>query len=108
MTRLAPLFPAFSTAFGAIYLACMHFNIAAFVYYPVLGEWHAARIENADAGPPMFYYGWLFNALIGSAVFALAAAVIPQSVARKVWPTLVWAVPGIMLVLSVYLMRIWF
>lgn len=108
MNRLSALFPPFSVAFGAIYVVCMHFNNAAFVYYPVLGEWRAGRIDGADIGPPMFYYGWLFYALVGAAAFALATAVIPQTVAAKIWPRLVWIVPTVALVVSAYLMRIWF
>ncbi len=111
MKRISPLFPAFSIAFGAIYVVCMHFNIAAFVYYPVLGEWHAGMIEGADMaadiGPPMFYFGWLFYALVGAAAFSLVTAAIPQSVTGKVWPSLVWIAPVIALAVSGYLMRIW-
>jgi len=106
--RLAPHFPAFSIAFSVIYVVCMHFNIAAFVYYPVLGEWHGGIIGGADVGPPMFYFGWLFYALVGAVAFAAVTAVIPRSVTEKIWPTAVWLVPVTVLFVSAYLMRIWF
>lgn len=108
MSRIVPLFPAFSIAFGVLYVVLMHFNIAAFVYYPVLGEWHLGRIEGADIGPPMFYFGWLFYALVGAVAFALVTAAIPKSATDKIWSTAVWVVPIIALVVSAYLMRIWF
>ncbi len=108
MKRLSPLFPAFSIAFGVIYVVCMHFRIAPFVYYPVLGEWHTSTITAADSGPPMFFYGWLFYALIGAVAFSLVTAVIPQSVTDKIWPSLVWIVPVAAIGVSAYLMRIWF
>ncbi len=108
MKRLEPLFPAFSIAFGVIYIVCMNFNIALFMYYPVLGEWHTSRLEGADVGPPMFYFGWLFYALVGAVAFAAVTAAIPRSVTNKIWPTAVWLVPVVVLVVSAYLMRIWF
>lgn len=108
MKRISTLFPAFSVAFGLIYVVCMHLNVAAFVYYPVLGEWHASRLEQPDSGPPMFYYGWLFYSLVGAAGFALLTRAIPQAVANRIWPQAVWIAPAVAIVASAYLMRIWF
>lgn len=100
------VFPVFSAAFAVLYVACMHFNIAAFIYYPRLGEWHLQPLGRD--GPPMFFYGWLFNAFIGATLMALVAALVPKSIAEKVWTGWTWVICLVAIVISCYLMRIFF
>ena len=100
-------FLIFSIAFSVIYVMCMHYNISLFAYYPQLREFHAHVLSKTD-GPAMYYYGWLFNALLGAAVIALGAALLPARAMVGSWSGLAWAVPGAMLILAVYYSRQWF
>jgi hypothetical protein len=104
--NIARVFPVFSAAFAVLYVVCMHFNIAAFIYYPRLGEWHLQPL--GSDGPPMFFYGWLFNSFIGAASIAGLAALIPKSIAVKVWTGWTWVICLVAIAISFYLMRIFF
>jgi hypothetical protein len=103
---LARVFPVFSAAFAVLYVVCMHFNIAAFIYYPRLGEWHWQPLGRD--GPPMFLYGWLFNSFIGAAAIAGMAALASRSIAAKIWSGWTWVICVGAIAVSCYLMRIFF
>jgi drug/metabolite transporter (DMT)-like permease len=99
MTRV---FPAFSVAFAVLYVACMHFNIAAVIYYPRLGQWHVNAL-NRD-GPPMFMFGWMIYAFVGAIAVSLVSALIPKSTVDKIWSGWTWAICLGAVVLSTHLM----
>lgn len=99
MTRL---FPIFSVAFAVLYVVCMHYNIAAVIYYPRLGEWHRHALDHD--GPPMFMYGWMIYAFLGAVVVASVAALVPAALTAKIWSGWTWLICLGALGVSVYLM----
>ncbi|HEX4193772.1 MAG TPA: hypothetical protein VHY80_11770 [Stellaceae bacterium] len=66
--------PVFSAVFLIVYAISMHFNLAPFSYYPLVGRF-AAGVAPATAalGPSMYWYGWLTNALVISLPVAVIA-----------------------------------
>lgn len=70
---LSRALPVFSVVFLIAYAISMHFNLAPFSYYPLVGKFAAGVAPATQAlGPSMYWYGWLTNALV---ISVLAAAI---------------------------------
>ena len=95
----------FSMLFAVVYALCFYFNWPLFAYYPQVNEFHLSAQLQGQLGPPILWYGWIAAAALASAV---VAAVVPRSVAARLWPGLAWAVPGgVILAILIYEKR-WF
>lgn len=109
--KFARLFPVFSTAFAAIYAPTMYYNWAAFTYKAATMEWDWGPIIKWDWGPginsgvPMFWYGWLVTSFVGACIVAALAALVPERIARRVWPGLTWLMPVAALAFIAYILR---
>jgi hypothetical protein len=101
--KFARLFPVFSAAFAAIYAPTMYYNWAVFTYQPATMEWDWGPV--IKQGPPMFWYGWLVTSFVGACVVAALAALVPERIARRVWPGLTWLVPVAVLAFIAYILR---
>jgi hypothetical protein len=101
--KFARLFPVFSAAFAAIYAPTMYYNWAVFTYQPATMEWDLGAVTKQ--GPPMFWYGWLVTAFVGACVIAALAALVPERIARHVWPGLTWLIPVATLAFIAYILR---
>ena len=60
------------------------------------------------AGPAMYWYGWTATAAVGAVPAGVAAAIVPERWARRVWPGWPLAVPVAAMVACVYLTLPWF
>lgn len=66
--------PVFSVVFLIVYAFSMHFNLAPFSYYPLVGKFAAGVAPATQAlGPSMYWYGWLTDALVISVPVAVIA-----------------------------------
>ena len=102
------LLPLFSTAFALCYGYAAAVHLQLFIYYPALGEITTTAKPEADAGPPMFWYGWIAFAGAGGVLAMLVGLVLPRRLDGHVWPALSWAATFVVAILHVYLARAWF
>ena len=101
--KIARLFPVFSAAFAAIYAPALYYNLTPFTYQPATMEWNWGAVTKQ--GPPMFWYGLLVTCFVGACAVAALAALVPERVARRVWPGLTWLVPVAVLAFIAYILR---
>ncbi len=104
--KFTRLFPVFGAAFAVIYAPALYYNWALFTYQPAMHEWDLGAVTRQ--GPPMFWYGILATSVIGAAIVAALAALVPESLARRVWPGLTWLVPVAVLIFIAYILRPYF
>jgi hypothetical protein len=106
-------FKTFAVAFGisapVMYVLCVLFNLPVFTFHPATNRfalgWEAAR---SGEGPAMYWYGWTATILIVGCVVGIAAAMLPESVARKIPLVLVWLIPILAIPIMIYtLMPFW-
>jgi len=107
---------AYGTGFAVIYVLARAHGLALFTVYPSLGivlpGMHRSR-DVADPvldflAPEMWWYGWTATAAIGALAFGLLAALLPDRLARRFLPDLVWVAPGVAMIGCVYLTIPWF
>jgi hypothetical protein len=97
----------FAAAFSVVYVLAVENNWALFSYAPATGVF-APLATPAAAGPTMYWYGWIATAAIAAGVIAAVASLVPESLARWVWPGLSWAVPVAVLIVFGYLLSGYF
>lgn len=104
-------FPVFAIVFGVVfavvYVIAVEANYALFTYHPALGEW-GVGVEKPKDGPAMYWYGWLATSGISAAISGAAAALLPEVVARRLWPGWTWVVAVAVMVAFCYLLRNFF
>jgi hypothetical protein len=109
--RFAPSYAAFTVTFAAafsiVYVLAVEYNWALFTYAPATGTW-APLTTAAAAGPSMYWYGWIATAAIAAGAVAALVSLMPESLARRVWPGWSWAVPIAVLLAFGYLLSGYF
>jgi hypothetical protein len=93
--------------FSVVYVFAVEYNWALFSYAPATGTF-APLTTPAAAGPTMYWYGWIATAGVAAAVVAAVASLVPEDVAKLVWPGLSWAVPVAVLIAFGYLLSGYF
>lgn len=96
----------FAITAPVIYVICEMRNWPLFTYHPGTNrfDWlYAPSVR--DEGPAMHWYGWTANMLIGSAIVAALATLLPERVAKKIPLSLVWILPLAAVPLLVYALR---
>lgn len=102
--KLARLFPVFSAAFAVIYALAFYFNLALVTYQPAMMEWDLGPVTKEE-GPPMFWYGLVATSFIGAFIITAIAALLPESLARRLWSGLTWLLPVATLIFISYVLR---
>ena len=100
--------PVFSVVFMIAYAIAMHFNLAPFSYYPLVGHFVAGVGPATPAlGPAMYWYGWLVVALVVALVLAAIAALLPEKAMSRLATAAPWLA---ILVVAFFLwdLRSWF
>ncbi len=97
--------PIFSAAFAIAYVIAEQNNFALFTYHPRIDEW-GFLTQAPRNGPGMYWYGWLGTSFVAASIATLIA--IPFVRERQVPSILGWAVPLVVMVLFVYLLRAFF
>jgi hypothetical protein len=98
--------PIFSAVYAVLYVVAMYFNIAMFVHYPQTGRW-AWHDVPGQAGPAMYWYGWIANAAIGAAIISVLLAYLPV-LQRRLAATGAWLVPLCSMLTVLFIIRSWF
>jgi hypothetical protein len=105
--KLARLFPAFSTSFAVIYAFALYYNWALVTYHPAINQWDWGAVP-PKSGPTMYWYGIIATTTIGALVVSAIAALLPESLTRRVWSGLTWLVPVAVLAFIAYILRPYF
>jgi hypothetical protein len=103
-------FRTFATVFAIatpiLYVICDMQNWPLFTYHPGTNRvnlgWAAAV---RDQGPAMYWYGWIASTLLGSAVLATLATLLPQRLTRRIPLSLVWILPIAVLPVLIYSLK---
>jgi len=107
--NIARMFPVFSVTFAVLYALGVQFNLALFTYFPALNKFVlGAPPGSRDAGPAMYWYGWLTTSAIGGIIACILVSFLPRDWGSKVWPVLSWAVPLAAMLYVTWLARDWF
>jgi len=97
----------FAATFAVAYFVCVYKNYALFTYHPAIYEW-GLGVQKPKDGPAMYWFGWLATSGIVAIIVAAVAAWLPESVTRRLWSGLSWAVPVAVMVVFCYLLRGYF
>jgi hypothetical protein len=108
--RKLPIFViAFGLAVTVIYTVCELMTWALFSYHPATDRIEfGTQQPRKGEGPVMYWYGWTVGALLGGLVVAAAATLLPENVAKRISPNLLWIVPIVAFVLLAYGLRSFF
>ena len=96
----------FAIATPVIYVICEMRNWPLFTYHPATDRidlFYAA--SRRDEGPAMHWYGWVANTIIGAGVLGSLAAMLPESMTKKIPLSLVWIVPVVSVPILIYALR---
>lgn len=108
--RQGRFFLTFPVVFALTYFVCWGANLALFSYMPQIGEWAWGTVNaTSDAGPAMYYWGWMAYAGIAGSLAGLMAAALPHTWAMRLrlgW--LLTTAPVAVFAGVVYLSRHWF
>jgi len=82
----------FAVAYPIVYIAATEMNWAAFTYHSAIGQWGLGPNKPIN-GPAMYWFGWMTTSAVSAAVLATIAAYLPDSLTRRLSPSLAWMVP---------------
>jgi len=104
-------FPTFAIVFAVVYAVAYSVsvwkNYALFTYHPALNEF-GMGVQKAKEGPAMYWYGWMATSAIVAGLAGLAACLVPEQAARRLWPGLAWLVPLCAMFFFAWLLREYF
>jgi hypothetical protein len=83
---------AFAIAYAVIYVMATELNLALFTYHSALGEFGFGPNRPRN-GPAMYWYGWIATSTLCALVIAVVAAYLPETMTRRLSPTLAWVAP---------------
>jgi len=119
-TRAAPTtslassakFRSFVVTFAVVgtltYLLCLQMNWPLFTYHPATNRigwgWEPGR---SGEGPAMYWYGWTAMSLLVGTIISFLAALLPESVTKRIPLILVWLPPILAIPYLIYDLRQW-
>ena len=103
--------PAFVIVFAVVYaiayVVSVLNNYALFTYHPAIAEF-GAGVQKGKDGPAMYWYGWMATSGFTAALTAAAAAMIPESVTRRLGPGAILVVTLLAMAVFAYDLRQFF
>jgi hypothetical protein len=105
--RFSTFVVVFAVAYPIVYVVSVLNNYALFTYHPAIGEF-GAGVQKGKDGPAMYWYGWLATSGIVASLAGAAAALLPESATRRLWPGLTWLAALIAMALLAYDLRQFF
>jgi hypothetical protein len=100
---------AFGLGFTLIYTVTEIMTWTLFSYHPATGRIEfGTQPPRKGEGPVMYWYGWVVGSLLGGLVVAAAATLLPENVAKRISPNLLWMLPVVAFVVLAYGLRSFF
>jgi hypothetical protein len=105
--------PAFAITFGLgvtiLYTVLELMTWGPFTYFPASDRiaW-GIQPASKEQGPAMYWYGWVLTALAGGLAAGLVATILPENLAKRISPNLLWLVSLIAAVVLAYGLRSYF
>jgi hypothetical protein len=108
--RKLPIFViAFGLAVAVIYTVTEVMTWTLFSYHPATDRLEfGTQPPRKGEGPVMYWYGWTVGALIGGLIVGAAATLLPENVAKRISPSLLWIVPIFAFIALAYGLRSYF
>ena len=97
----------FAVVYAIVYVVAVEQNYALFTYHPANGEF-GAGVQQPKEGPAMYWYGWLATAGIAAFLAGALAALLPESVTRRLWSGWTWVAALAVMAAFCYILRIYF
>jgi hypothetical protein len=97
----------FAVVYAVVYVVALEHNYALVTYHPVLNQF-GLLVEEPKAEVAMYWYGWMATAGIAALAAGVIAALVPKSVAQRLWSGWSWVVPVAMMVVVGYIHRGYF
>ncbi|MBN8965494.1 MAG: hypothetical protein J0H89_08980 [Rhizobiales bacterium] len=98
----------FAVAYAIIYVIATEVNLALFTYHSALGEFGFGPNKPRN-GPAMYWFGWIATSTICALVVGAIVAYLPDSVTRRLSPTLAWVAPlGAIVVTAGLMIKMYF
>ena len=108
ITRSISVFATvFAVVYAVVYVVAIEQNYALITYHPVLNQF-GLLVEEPKAEVAMYWYGWMATAGIAALAAGVIAALVPKSVAQRLWSGWSWVVPVVMMVVVSYIHRGYF
>ena len=103
----APFATAFAVVYAIAYVIAVQNNYALFTYHPAISEF-GAGVQQPKEGPAMYWYGWMATAGMAALVAGALAALLPEPVARRLWPGWAWVAALAVMAAFCYILRNYF
>jgi len=96
----------FGICFAILYVVCDLAALPMFTYHPGTGRIDPGFVRaRPDEGPAMYWYGWIASSALGASVLGLLAALLPETIRRKIPLALAWIVPVVLLPVLIYSLK---
>ena len=96
----------FGICFAILYVVCDLAALPMFTYHPGTGRIDPGFVRaRPDEGPAMYWYGWIASSALGASVLGLLAALLPETIRRKIPLALAWIVPVMLLPVLIYSLK---
>lgn len=96
----------FGVAFAILYVVCDMAALPMFTYHPGTDRIDPGYAPaRRDEGPAMYWYGWIASSAVGAAIAGALAALLPESIRRRIPPALAWIVPVLLLPALIYSLK---
>jgi hypothetical protein len=94
---------AFAVAYCGLYILVFVMNWAAFTYHSALGRL-AIGPDKPQAGPAMYWYGWIVTSAVGAVIVAAIVAYLPDRLTRRLPVASAWVAPLVAMLTAAGLM----
>jgi hypothetical protein len=97
----------FMIAFAVVYLAGFMNGWTEWRYYPLTGAISTVDLPRSE-GPAMGWYSWIVQGLLAGVVAYVVSLLVPKRMGDKVWSGVLWVVPSILVIYTLYFEWHWF
>jgi hypothetical protein len=105
--------PVFVVTFGlavtVIYTVSEVMTWTLFSYHPATDRIEfGTQLPRKGEGPVMYWYGWTVGSLLGGLIVGTLATMLPDNLAKRIAPSLLWIVPIFAFIILAYALRSFF
>ena len=106
VSRFGTFALVFGVAFAILYVVCDMAALPMFTYHPGTDRIDPGyATARRDEGPAMYWYGWIASSALGATIAGALAALLPESIRRRIPLALAWIVPVVLLPALLYSLK---